>query len=284
MNILITGSSGYVGSNFINTFADKYNFVKFSLLQDTLDDLELSNIDIVLHCAALVHQKIAYDYEKYDDINVQYPIKLAKKAKESGVKQFILISTIAVYGEGKKKLDENTVCKPLTPYGKSKLEAERQLEELKDEDFTVSIVRPPMVYGKNAPGNMSSLVNLIKKVPVLPFGKIDNRRTFVYIVNLIYLINKIIEKKQSGIFLASDDKSLSTTELVELIAKELDKTIYLVQIPFFKPLLKSLKPSLYKRLYESLEIDNKVTKEILDIKNPYSVEHGIKYMISGEQR
>ena len=284
MNILITGSSGYVGSNFINTFAGKYDFVKFSLLQDTLDDLELSNIDIVLHCAALVHQKIAYDYEKYDDVNVKYPISLAKKAKESGVKQFILISTIAVYGEGEKKLNETTVCKPITPYGKSKLEAERQLEELKDEEFIVSIVRPPMVYGKDAPGNISSLINLVKKVPVLPFGKIDNKRSFVYIGNLIVLINKTIEKKQSGIFLASDDKPLSTTELIELIAKELDRTIYLVQIPFFEPLLKLLKPSLHKRLYESLEIDNKTTKEILDIKNPYSVEYGIKNMISGEKR
>jgi len=283
MNILITGSSGYVGSNFINTFTEKYDFVTFSLLKDTLDDLELSNIDIVLHCAALVHQKVEHDYEKYDDINVKYPIKLAKKAKESAVKQFILISTIAVYGEGEKKLDENTACNPITPYGKSKLEAERQLEELKDEEFIVSIIRPPMVYGKDAPGNIASLIRLVKKVPVLPFGKIDNRRSFVYIANLIYLIDKIIEKKQGGIFLASDDEPLSTTKLIELIAKALNRTIHLIRIPFFEYLLKAFKPSLHKRLYESSEIDNKITKEILAIRNPYSVEQGIKSMISGEK-
>jgi len=188
MNILITGSSGYVGSSFINTFKEKYNFVNFSLLHDNIDELQIEDIDTVLHCAALVHQKTVYDYEKYDDVNVKYPVTLAKKAKEAGVKQFIFISTIAVYGEGNETIDENTECNPLTPYGKSKLVAERELEELSDQNFIVSIIRPPMVYGKDAPGNIASLIRLVKKVSILPFGKIDNERSFVSIDNLIYLI------------------------------------------------------------------------------------------------
>ena len=282
MNILVTGSSGYIGSNFIYTFKNKYNFFKFSLQENDIDTLNLKSIDIILHCAALVHQKTEYDYKTYYDINVQYPITLAKKAKENGVKQFIFMSTIAIYGEEKENINKKTAYNPITPYGKSKLEAERQLEELNDENFTVSIIRSPMIYGKDAPGNIKSLINLVKKIPILPFANIPNKRSFIYIGNLIYLINRIIEKKIDGIFLASDNTSISTTYLIKLIAKELNKKVYLVKIPFFTTFLKILKPSLHKKLYKSLEIDNSATKEILNYKNPYSIKDGIKYMIHGE--
>ncbi|MCK5539156.1 MAG: NAD-dependent epimerase/dehydratase family protein [Bacteroidales bacterium] len=284
MDILVTGSSGYIGSNFINIFKNKYNFFKFSLQENDIDTLNLKNIDTILHCAALVHQKIEYDYKTYYAINVQYPIILAKKAKENGVKQFIFISTIAVYGEEKEEINKKTACTPITPYGKSKLEAEKQLKELCDENFIVSIIRTPMVYGKDAPGNIKSLINLVKKIPVLPFSGITNKRSFIYIGNLIYLIDKIIEKKIDGVFLASDDTSISTTYLIEQIAKELDNKIYLVKIPFFESLLKSLKPSLHKRLYENFEVDNTSSKKILNMENTYSVEQGIHFMIHGENK
>jgi len=284
MSILITGSSGYIGSNFIYTFKKKYNFLKFSAQKNSIDTIDFKNIDIVLHCAALVHQKTEYNYKTYYDINVQYPIALAKKAKECGVEHFIFISTIAVYGEKYESLTENTKCNPTTPYGKSKLEAEGQLLELNDDNFIVSIVRSPMVYGKNAPGNIDSLIDLIKKVPILPFASITNQRNFVYIGNLIYLFDKIIEKKISGIFLPSDNTAISTTYLIKQIAKALNKSVYLIQVPFFATFLKILKPSLYKRLYGNLVVDNHMTKKILDYTNPYSTEDGIKCMIHGENK
>jgi len=283
MNILMTGSSGYVGSSFINTFKEKYHFINFSLLRDNMDEFQIEDIDTVLHCAALVHQKRAYDYEKYYDINARYPVNLAKKAKEAGVKQFIFISTIAVYGEGKKEINEETVCSPITPYGKSKLAAERELIELGDQNFTVSIVRPPMVYGKNAPGNIASLISLVQRVPVLPFGGIDNERSFVSIDNLTYLIDKIIERKKNGIFLAADDEPLSTTRLIELIAKYQHKKVWLLRIPYFESLLKRLKPSLHKRLYESLKVNNYKTQTTLGYKNKVDVEEGIRKMLGEAQ-
>ena len=92
----------------------------------------------------------------------------------------------------------------------------------------------------------------------------------------------MIIQKKAGIFLASDDEPLSTTRLIELISKNLDKKIYLVKIPFFESLLKLVKPSFYKRLYRSLEVDNSITKEKLNLQNPYSVEDGIRLMINGE--
>ena len=282
MKILVTGSNGYLGSSFINQYKNKYKSEKFSLLNQKLEDINFNEIDVVLHCAALVHQKIEHSYEKYHEINVEYPLKLAKLAKENGVKQFVFISTIAVYGEDEEKLDENTVCNPITPYGKSKLAAEKELLKLNDDNFVVSIIRPPMVYGKNAPGNIDSLIKLVKKLPIIPLGGIENKRSFISIQNLCHMIDEIITQQKSGIFLASDDEPLSTSRLIELIAKNLNEKIYLIKIPFFETLLKVAKPSFHKRLYGSLEVDNTITKEKLNLKNPYSVEDRIKLMINGE--
>lgn len=282
MKILVTGSNGYLGSSFINNYKAKYFFEKFSLLNQRLDDINFNEIDVVFHCAALVHQKVEQPYEKYQEINVDYPLKLVKLAKENGVKQFIFISTIAVYGEDEEKLDENTICNPIKPYGKSKLEAEKELLKLNDDNFVVSIIRPPMVYGKDAPGNIDSLIKLVKKLPIIPLGGIENKRSFISIQNLCHMIDEVIIQQKAGIFLASDDESLSTTRLIELIAKNLDKKIYLLKIPFFETLLKIVKPSFHKRLYGSLEVDNSITKEKLNLKNPYNVEEGIKLMINGE--
>ena len=280
--LLITGSTGYLGDAFINQYNYKYIFERFSLLNQKIEDIKLDNIDVILHCAALVHQKIEHSYKKYYEINVVYPVKLAKVAKQNGVKQFIFISTIAVYGEEKEKLDESTYCKPITLYGKSKLEAEKQLLELNNDDFVVSIIRSPMIYGKSAPGNIDILVKLVKKIPIIPLGNIQNKRTFIFIQNLCYIINELILQKKSDIFLAADDEPISTSRLIELIAKNLEKKIYLIKIPFFESLLKILKPSFHKRLYGSLEIDNTITKDKLNLKNPYSAEEGIKLMIKGE--
>ena len=160
--------------------------------------------------------------------------------------------------------------------------AEKELLKLNDDSFIVSIIRPPMIYGKNAPGNIDSLVKLVKKLPIIPLGKIENKRSFISIQNLCHLVDEIITQEKQGIFLASDDEPLSTTRLIELISKNLDKKIYLVNIPFFESLLKILKPSFHKRLYGSLEVDNTITKEKLNLQNAYSVEDGLKLMINGE--
>ena len=139
-----------------------------------------------------------------------------------------------------------------------------------------------MIYGKNAPGNIDSLVKLVKKLPIIPLGKIENKRSFISIQNLCHIIDEIISKQKSGVFLTSDDEPISTTKLCELISKNSDKKIYLVKIPFFESLMKTLKPSFHKRLYGSLEVDNSITKEKLNLINPYSVEEGIKLMLNGE--
>ncbi|KLD99954.1 NAD-dependent epimerase/dehydratase family protein [Aliarcobacter butzleri] len=284
MKLLITGSNGFIGNYFINNYKSKYNIKTFSFLKDDINTLDCNTIDIVFHLSALVHQMGGASAREYEKINVTQTLQLAKKAKESGVKHFVFMSTVKVYGEEtNRKYTENTVCNPEDDYGKSKLKAEYELQKLEDENFEISIIRTPIVYGYGVKANIKNLINLVDKVPVLPFGKIKNKRSMVYIGNLCHLVDEIITQEKKGIFLASDDEPLSTSKLIELIAKNLDKKIYLIKIPFFATLLKILKPSFHKRLYGSLEVDNNITKEKLNLKNPYSVENGVRLMIKGEE-
>lgn len=281
--LLITGSNGFVGSYFINKYKNKYDIKTFSFLKDDINSLDCSNIDVVFHLSALVHQMGGASSEEYEKVNVTQTLLLAKRAKESGVKQFVFMSTVKVYGEETtSKYTENSICNPEDEYGKSKLKAEKLLLELESENFRVSIIRTPIIYGYGVKANIKNLVNLVNKVSMLPFGKIENKRSMVYIGNLCHLVDVLVTQKQNGIFLASDDEPLSTSKLIELIAINLDKKIYLIKIPFFESLLKLVKPSFHKRLYGSLEVDNTLTKEKLNLKNPYSVEDGIRTMIKKE--
>ena len=286
--IVLTGANGFVGSYFKNKYAHKYNIETFSFLRDNFESLNLNGVDVVLHLSALVHQMSGADEDEYSRVNVEQTLNLAKKAKESGVGQFIFMSSVKVYGEeSSEPYSEDTPCKPEDGYGKSKLKAEEELQKLESETFKVAIVRTPIVYGEGVKANIKNLVNLIRKVPILPFGSIENRRSMIYIGNLNFFIDRIIEKKESGVFLVSDERALSTSELIELISKALDKRVYLVKVPFFESLLRLAKPSFHKRLFESLEVSNKKTISKL-LENgekglPYSVEDGIKFMIKGEE-
>ncbi|MCF6330721.1 MAG: NAD-dependent epimerase/dehydratase family protein [Sulfurimonas sp.] len=290
MNVLLTGAGGFVGSYFKNKYNEKYKMKIFSFLNDNFQQLDLLNTDVIVHLSALVHQMGGASVEEYEKINVTQTIDLAKKAKKSGIKHFIFMSTVKVYGEETDiPYNENSKCLPQDEYGKSKLKAENELQKLEDDNFEVSIIRTPIVYGYSVKANIKNLVSLVQKIPVLPFGNIQNRRSMVYVGNLCHLIDEIIGFRiKSGmtnnIFLASDDKPLSTSRLIQLIANELDKKVYLVKIPFFENILKFVKPNFYKRLYGSLEVDSSKTKEILKFKNLYSTEDGVKFMIRGENK
>ena len=287
--ILLTGASGFVGSYFVENFSDKFKIKTFSFRKDDFATLDMNGIDTVVHLSAIVHQMKETGYDVYEDVNVFQSISLAKKTKNSGVKQFVYMSTVKVYGEETgKPYSENSLCHPQDNYGKSKLEAEKKLLELQDENFIISIIRTPIVYGHGVKANIKNLINLINKTPVLPFGNIKNRRSMIYIGNLCFYLDNIIEKQMGGIFLVSDDKPLSTTELCRLIANSLNKKIYLIKVPFFASLLKIIKPSIHKRLFESLEVDNRQTiKKLFNDENvilPYRVDEGIEYMIKGEPK
>ena len=284
MKLLVTGSSGFIGSYFIDKYKNKYDIQTFSFLNNDIKSLDCSNIEIVFHLSALVHKMDGAKYEEYVKVNVKQTIELAKKAKESGVRQFVFMSTVKVYGEETRiAYNEDSKCEPEDDYGITKLMAEKKLKELEDDTFKISIIRTPIVYGYGVKANIQNLVKLINTISVLPFSNIENRRSMVYIGNLCHLVDEVISKEQNGIFLASDDNNLSTTKLIKLIANSIDKKIYLIPFPFFKILLKIFKLDFYKRLYGNLEIDNTITRKKLNFKNPYSIEEGIEFMIKGEK-
>jgi len=283
MKILLTGATGFIGSYFRNNNRSD-EISSFSFQHDNISSSDFSKYDAILHLAALVHQMKTADLAEYEAINVQKTLELAAKAKSDGVKHFVFMSTVKVYGEESDTVyTENTPCHPQDDYGRSKLHAELELQKLNDQDFTVSIIRTPIVYGAGVKANIKNLLNLVKKSPVLPFRDTHNLRTMVYVGNLCALIKSVLEHRTSGIFLACDDTSLSTTEFIQKIAVSLGKNLYLIHIPLFETILKFLKPSFHKRLYGNLVIDNTRTKARLGYHTPYTIDEGIKIMLHGEK-
>ena len=220
--LMITGASGFIGSNFIERYKDKYNIIPVDLLKVKPEELDFTDVDCVLHLAALVHQMNGAPREKYFEVNTELTKRMAEESKKHGVKHFVFYSTVKVYGyDGELYnhniiLNEKSPCNPKNdPYGESKWKAEKILRSLETENFKVGIIRPPMVYGKGVKGNMESLIKLIKKLPILPFNYDKNRRSLVNIENLMYLTSLVIDKEAGGVFLPLDEKNLSLKEIFE---------------------------------------------------------------------
>jgi nucleoside-diphosphate-sugar epimerase len=281
MAILLTGASGFIGQRYIEYSAD-YNIISISLRKTLVKDIDFSNIGTILHMAGKAHQMQKIDDQIYFDVNYTLTKKLANAAKKAGVKHFVFISTIKVYGENPTTLyTEETACVPKNdPYGESKLKAEKYLQSIEDDTFKVAIVRPPLVYGPGVKGNLIRFLKLGEKGYPLPFANINNRRTMVYLNNLIELINKIIDIKASGIFLAGDREPISTTKLISEIRNNLGKKTRLFKMPtVLKKMLQAIKPGMTIRLFGSLEMDTSLTNKNLNFTPPYTIEDGIKDMV-----
>lgn len=280
MKILMTGADGFVGQYLSAELSPVHNIRKLSF--STYETEELGEIDIVVHLAALVHQMKGAPEEEYFRVNTEKTIVLAKRAKECGVKHFIFMSTVKVYGEktSSKPFNEDSSCSPEDAYGQSKLSAEMKLRDMEDANFTVSIVRSPLIYGEHVKANMLNLMELINKVPILPFGGIFNKRSLVYVGNLTAMIQEIIIQQKSGVFLASDKQTVSTTQLIEMLVDAMDKKRRLISLPsFLRKFLLIIRPGLYERLFGNLEIDNHQTLQSLHFLPPFSTKEGIRRMM-----
>lgn len=236
MRVLIAGKGSYVGRN-----------IKEWLEQDamfTVDDLDMrddkwvecdfSIYDSLVHVAAIVHRaKKPIGWEQYQKVNTVLPVRVAEKAKASGVKQFIFLSTMGVYGQDKKLPNGNVITRTTalaanTYYGKSKLVAEIQLKELENDSFKLAIIRPPNIYGKACPGNYwNTFIKMAKYLPVFPKAYENSRQSLLHISNLAELVKLIIQKEADGVFLPQDEKAVSTGEFIAMIAKALHKKVYL---------------------------------------------------------
>lgn len=219
--ILITGKNSYIG----NAIEKKYKLqnketqiFKLSLRNEKWKEFDFSSFSTVIHVAGIVHKNNNdISNSLYYEINRDLAINVAKKAKNSGVEHFILMSTMSVFGISTGFIDENTIINPKTHYGKSKREAELQIELLKTESFKVTIIRPPMVYGKNCKGNYSVLSNFVKKFRIFP--NINNFRSMIYIDNLVQFISLIVDYKLEGVFHPQNTNYVNTKEMVRLIGK-----------------------------------------------------------------
>jgi nucleoside-diphosphate-sugar epimerase len=280
--VLITGAKSFVGANF-RKFSQFTDIDEVSLYDKKPEDIEFGKYDTVLHLAAIVHQSTKISEEEYFKINKDLCLRVALAAKKAGIRQFIFLSTVKVYGDtiqGSGLRNEDSPCYPDDAYGMSKYAAESELKKLADDDFTVSIIRTPLVYGEGAKANMRSLVKLVFYLSFLPLDKIENKRNITFAENLVGFIDRIIEKRASGVFIAMDEKSISTSDLIRLISNSFGKRTFLFTMP--KPLYRfffRLFPETMDRLYNSLEFDNTKTKKELDYKPPFSTEEGIKKMI-----
>ena len=290
LKLAIIGSDSFIAGKFINSIYENETLnlfsrqssgkpnelIKADLMQITSNDFK--GTDVVINFAAIVHQPNLKDEMLYKKVNTKLPIHLAVEAKKAGVKHFIQMSTIAVYGET-AFIDENSPENPNTFYGKSKLAADKALLSLQDRNLKVSIIRPPMVYGGgNAPGNMFRLISLAAKKFPLPFKNIDNKRDFLNVHNLMQYLHIIIEKKMDGIFLISDNEPVSVEYIINIINKYLKKNSHLIKIPtFILKLLKVIRPNEYNKLFGSLTISTNFPFENL-IKRS-TVEEGIAEMV-----
>jgi UDP-glucose 4-epimerase len=174
-----------------------------------------------------VHRKESKARSEYFEINTVLTERLAKRAKADGIKHFVFLSTMAVYGVRSGEINLSTPLKPYSLYGKSKLEAEKRLTVLEDDNFRLSIVRPPMVYGRGCKGNY----NMLRKLALLPvFPKVDNKRSVIYSGNLCRFILGLLTEHREGIFMPTDSEPVSTSQLAEFIARANGHRLYLSEL------------------------------------------------------
>lgn len=249
--ILITGAKSYIGEN-VKDYLEKSNGYKVDII-DTMGLNPAPEIfqgyDVVFNVAGIAHIKeTSENRHLYFDVNRDLVIKIAKAAKEGGIKQFILLSTMSVYGLTAGHISKDTVPHPNTAYGDSKLQADQEIAKLETEDFKVVFLRPPMVYGKGCKGNYQSLRSFALKSPIFP--KYKNQRSMIYIGNLCEFVKLCIEEERSGMFFPQNAEYTNTSEMVKQIAEEHGKRIKLTKA--FNWAIKFGKPGVVKKVFGDL--------------------------------
>ncbi len=250
MKIMLIGVGGYIGTKFTEYINKNYPTWQIDAVDSrngAWKNADFRNYDAVYNVSGLAHANARMGSEdQYYAVNGQLPIDVAAKAKVEGVPLFIQMSSMIVYGDmsalGEEKvISFQTIPAEPTIYGKSKMMAERGLEKLNDDKFSVAIIRPPLIYSENARDNFPRLVNYAKTMPIFP--NIHNQQSMIYVDNLCELVRLIIENKQKGIFYPQQECYIETSKIVKDIANSVNNRMLLTRI--FNPILKIL--SKYER-------------------------------------
>jgi len=312
MKLLVTGASGFVGKHLCQALATSEvevvaisrrnitpSYSNISFIKKTLDSSKAwgndwKGVDVVIHLAGRAHvmQEASKDpYKAYAAINVGVTKQLAEEAARQGVKRFVFLSSVKVNGEStiSKPFTEEDKPQPEDDYGKTKYEAEEVLRVVANEtNMEVVIIRPPLIYGVGVKANFKNLIKLCQMDIPLPFGAIKNKRSLVYIGNLINFIQVCIKHPHAAnqTFLISDGDDISTTVLIKMIKKASNKKNCLISIPqsWLMFLLKTLrKQQLASRVLGDLQVDISKAKNLLGWKPVHTVQAGINETISGNQ-
>jgi UDP-glucose 4-epimerase len=250
--ILITGANSYIGSSFekwMQQWPDYYTIDVVDMIDGTWKDKDFSLFDIVFHVAGIAHQKEKKEMKDiYYNVNCTLVEEVALKAKASGVKQFIFMSSMSVYGLTTGIIIAKTQLNPKTFYGWSKMLAEEKITPLVDDNFVVAIIRAPMIYGRGCKGNYSILSKYAEKLPVFP--DVDNKRSMLYIDNLSSFLKKLIDNKSGGIFFPQNKEYVCTSNLVKEISRIHGKNIKLTRV--FNSIIKRIQIGVVKKVFGSL--------------------------------
>jgi nucleoside-diphosphate-sugar epimerase len=317
---LVTGASGFVGRNLVN-FCQRAGldlraavrhkidlpcstFVVGSIDGDTRWSEALEGVDGVIHLAAYAHvtNVLKLDYSLLQKTNVDGTVFLAQQAASAGVRHFVFVSSIGAMAESSdSRLTVETPCEPSTTYGKSKLEAELALKQIAVAGgMAWTIIRPPLVYGPGNPGNMERLQKLVRSGLPLPLAWVHNRRSFIYVENLVDLITACLgnPKAFGKTFLPSDGEDVSTPELIEKIARAETGNLKpecngggcavpreARLFPFPEGLLKAAGrlPGLgaVRKLTSSLYVDSEPIRRDLGWTPPFTMDEGLRRTLGG---
>ena len=302
MKVLLTGASGFLGRNLLQTSKKTHSIlaaVRTAIPTVTCNNIVIGDISantdwstaladnhVVIHTAARAHilkDEMADPLFEYFKVNVDGTLNLARQAAATGVKRFIFISSIGVNGNHTTKpFTESALPSPQDPYAVSKFEAEQGLQEIAAQStMEVTIIRPPLVYGPNAPGNFGNLMRWISKGIPLPLGALHNQRSLVGLDNLVDFIITCIDHPAAAnqTFLVSDGDDLSTTELLRRVGQAMGKPARLIPVPmsalkFGARLLG--KQAMAQRLCGNLQVDISKARKVLGWSPPVSVDEGLR--------
>lgn len=286
--VLITGLNSYIGNSFEKYIAEMQDasvlIEKVSLKEDGWQKKSWAGYDAVLHVAGLAHVDVTHADEKtkrrYYQINRDLARQAAEKAKNDGIKQFIYLSSIIVYGDSapigkEKKITKETKPAPANFYGDSKLQGEQAVSAFQSEDFRILILRLPMIYGKDSKGNFPKLKRLAEITPIFP--KIENRRSMLYIKNLCELVRIAFEKELDGTICPQNKEVVSTSELVRLIGEQKHKKIVLLSGFIVVLKICSYLTGYVNKIFGSLEYDKELGGLELNY-NRHSLRESLKNM------